>query len=80
MVNKEVSQVIRACSHFQLVNSLSHEAQQLLQTIESDTQFDVIFIDFGEPGDIPDRDGYCKILTYLDFMTVFGMGEATGLK
>ena len=55
MVNKEVAQFIRACTHGQLLNSCSHEAQHVLQTIESDNPFDVVFIDFWEPGDIPDQ-------------------------
>ena len=74
MVNKEVVQFIISCAHCQLVNSLSREAQQLLHTIESDTPFDVVFLDFLEPGDIPDWDGYRKILTCLDCMTGFGIG------
>ena len=52
----------------------------MLQTIESDTPFDVVFIDFWEPGDIPDRYGSCNILTGLYCMTGFGIGAATGLK
>ena len=80
MVNKQVSQLIRTCAHRQQVNSRSHETQQLLQTIESDTLFDVVFLDFWEPGDIPDRDGSRKILTCLDCVTVFRIGASTGLK
>ena len=52
----------------------------MLHTIDSDTSFDVVFLDFWEPGDIPDRDGYCKILTLLDYMTGFGIGLAIRLK
>ena len=37
--------------------------------IESDTPFDVAFMDFWGPGDIPYWDGSLKILTCLDFMT-----------
>ena len=80
MFNKEVAQFIRSCAHCQLVNACSHKAQQLLQTIKLDTPFDVVFIDFWEPGDIPDWDGSRKILKCLDFMTVFGLGEATVMK
>ena len=80
MVNKEVSQFIRACVYWQLVNSCSHEAQQLLQTIESDTPFDVVFLDSGEPGDIPNQYVPRKILTFLDCMTGFGIVEDTGMK
>ena len=63
MVNKEVAQFIRAYKNYQLVYSFSHEAQPLLQTVESDTKFDVVFIDFCEPRYIPYWDRYCKILT-----------------
>ena len=80
MVNKEVDQFIRACAHCQLINSCSHKAQQLLPRIELDTSFDMVFLDFWEPGDIPDQDGYHKILTCLYCMTVFGIAAATGMK
>ena len=51
----------------------------MLHMIESYTSFDVVFIDFWKPGDIPDRDGYLKILTCLDFMTGFGMVASVGM-
>ena len=47
MFNKDVDQFIIACAHYQLVNLCSCEAQQFIQTIESDTSFDVVFLDFG---------------------------------
>ena len=68
MLNTEVEHFIRACEHYQLVNLCSHEEQQLLQTIDSDTPFDVVFIDFCEPGDIPYQYRYRKILSCLDCM------------
>ena len=80
MVNNEVSKFIRACAHFQLVNACSHEAQQLLQMIDSDTPFDVVFIDFWKPGYILDQNGSLKILTFLDCMKGFGLAAATGTK
>ena len=80
MVNTEVAQFIRAYTHCQLVNSFSNEAQQLLQIIDLDTPFDVVFLEFWEPGDIWDQDGTRKILTCLDCMTGFGLAEATGMK
>ena len=80
MVNNEVDQFIRACAYCQLVNSCSHEAQQLLQTIKSDTLFDVVFLYFWEPGDIPDQYGSRKILVCLDFMTGFGPAAAIVMK
>ena len=80
MVNKEVAQFIIACVHCQLVNLCSHKAQQLLQTNYSYTPFDVLFLDFWKPGDIPDQDGSHKILTCLDCMTGFGIEEDIGRK
>ena len=63
-----------------LVNSCSHKEQQLLQTIKSDTAFDVVFLDFWEPGDIPDQDISRKILTSLDFMTGFDIETDTVMR
>ena len=74
MFNKEVYQYIRACTHLQLVNSCYHEAHEMLHTIYPDTPFYVVFLDFWEPWDIPDWDGYRNIITCLDFMTGFGLG------
>ena len=80
MVNREVAQFKRACVHAQLINLCSHGAHQMFLIIESYNSFDVVFIDFGEPGDIPDWNGYCDILTCLDCMTGFGLGKANELK
>ena len=80
LVNKEVAQFIRAFSHCQLVNSFYHEAQQLLQTIESDTPFVLVFLDFWGPGDTLYQDGSCKILTCLDCIIGFGVEAATVMK
>ena len=80
MVNKEVAHFIRAYDHCKLLNSCSHEAHQLIQTIDSDTPFDVVFPDFWGPGDIPDQDGSRKILTCLDCMTGFGLWAAIGME
>ena len=48
--------------------------------IESDNPFDVVFIDFWEPGDIPYRDVSRNILTCLDCMTRFLIGASSRLK
>ena len=65
---------------FKLVNSCSHEAQQLLQIVESDNPFDVVFIDFWGLVEIPNQDGSLKILTCLYCMTRFGLASYTGTK
>ena len=80
IINKEVARFIRACAHCQLVNLFSREAQQLLQTVELDTPFEVVFIDFWETWDIPYWDGSHKILTCLYCMTGLGIGASIGLK
>ena len=46
MVNKEVDKFTRAYTHYQLINSYSRKTHHMLHTIESDTQFDVVFLDF----------------------------------
>ena len=80
MVNKDVSQFIKSCAHYQFVSLCTREAQQMIHTIDSDTPFGLLFLDFWESGDIPDRDGCCKILTCLYCMTEFGLISASGLK
>ena len=80
MVNNEMAQFIRACAHCQLVNSCSHEANQLPQKIHSDNPFDMVFLDFWEPRDILDRDRSRNILTCMDCMTRFELGAAIRLK
>ena len=52
----------------------------MLHKIESYSPFDVVFMDFSEPGYTPDQDGSRKILTGLDCMTGFWLGAAIGLK
>ena len=52
----------------------------MIRTIKSDTPFYVVFIDFWEPGDILDWDVHFKIITCLDCMKIFGIGEASGLR
>ena len=74
-----MDQLIIACANCQLVNSYSYEAHHIIYTIDSDTPFDVVFIEFWGPWDIPDQDGYCKIITYLSCMTVFVLAVAVGL-
>ena len=48
--------------------------------IKSDTTFDVVFLYFGEQEDIPDQDGYLKILTCLGCIILFGLGTDAGMK
>ena len=77
-VTKDVTEFIRSCAHCKLANSCSHEAQQQLHSLEADAPFDVVFLDFWEPGNIPDSSGSKKVLTCLDCMTGFAAGSACG--
>ena len=43
-----------------------------LKQIESDNTFDLVFLDFWEPGYIPYHDVSCNIMTLLECMTGFG--------
>ena len=46
MVNKEVAQSAKSCAHFQLVNSCSRKAQNMIHTIEPDTPFNMVYLYF----------------------------------
>ena len=52
----------------------------MLHTIESDTPFEVVFLEFWVPVDIPYKDGCRKILKCLDCMIGFGVVASIGLK
>ena len=52
----------------------------MLHTIDSDTPFDMIILDFWETGDIPDWDVSRRITACLDCMTVFGIVSVSVLK
>ena len=80
MVNKKVDQFIRACTHFQLVNSCFCEAKHMLCKIDYDTPFDVVLLDFCEPKYIPDQDIFHKTLVCQYFMIGFGLLSSSGLK
>ena len=72
-VVRDVTEGVRGCGHCNLANAASHESQLLLHTLSCDTPFDVIFLDFWSPGDVPDKHGNVKVLTYMDCMTGFVM-------
>ena len=52
----------------------------MLYNFDSDNPFDVVFLDFQEPGDISDWDKYRNIPTCLECMTVFGLVASNGMK
>ena len=75
-----MAQIIRDCTNFQLVDSCLHKSHNLLNTIESDTPFDMLFIYFYKPVYILYRYGPSKILTFLDCMAVFRISESSGIE
>jgi hypothetical protein len=50
-----------------------HEAQLKLNSLACDVPFDVVFLDFWSPGEMVDKHGNVKVLTYIDAMTGFVM-------
>jgi hypothetical protein len=42
-----------------------------LNTLACDDPFDVVFLEFWSPREIPDKSGHTKVLTSLDCMTSF---------
>ena len=75
---RDITEGIRGCSHCQLANHASHEAQVELQTLACDTPFDVVFLDIWSPGQITDKEHNLKVITMLDCMT--GFAAATFLR
>ena len=78
-ITRDVREGCLGCAHCNLSNAVSHENQLKLHTLACDQPFDVVFIDFWSPGDLPDKHGNVKILTYVDAMTGFAMGECMRL-
>jgi hypothetical protein len=74
-MTRDIREGVVGCAHCNLANTVSHEAQLKLNTLACDGPFDVVFIDFWSPGDIVDKQGNIKVLTYLDGMTSFAMAS-----
>jgi hypothetical protein len=70
---RDIHDGIRGCAHCNLANAASHESQLLLNTLACDEPFDVIHLDIWSPGDISDKDGNIKVLTFLEAMAGFAM-------
>ncbi|MGA1505134.1 MAG: integrase zinc binding domain-containing protein [Ilumatobacteraceae bacterium] len=80
-IKRDVDVLVRACLHCRVSKNLSHEAQEVLQELGSDGPFDVIFMDFWDPGDIPDHQfGDQKFLTMMCELTGHVDGEFLGRK
>ena len=74
----DITEDIRGCSHCQLANQASHEAQVELQTLAWYMLFDVVFLDIWSPGQITDKEHNFQVITMLDCMT--GFARATFLR
>jgi hypothetical protein len=72
-VVRDVTDGVRSCAHCNLANATSHEQQSLLHTLSCDVPFDVVYLDIWSPGDMPDKYGNVKVLTFIDCMTGFAM-------
>lgn len=70
-LSTDIREAVLGCGHCRLANATSHEAQQVLRSLDSDVPFDVVAMDAYSPGDIPTKLGEIKILTYIDVMTGF---------
>jgi hypothetical protein len=70
---RDIHDGIRGCAHCNLANAASHESQLLLHTLACDVPFDVVHLDIWSPGDICDKEGNIKVLTFLEAMTGFAM-------
>ena len=72
-MTRDIMEGVSGCTHCNLANSASHEAQLKLHTLACDVPFDVVFLDVWTPGDIIDKSGTVKVLTFICCMTGFAM-------
>ena len=76
-VRRDVDVLVRACLFCRIGESVSREAHEVLQNLGSDGPFDAIFMDFWDPGEVPDKSmADQKFITILDELT----GHADGGK
>jgi hypothetical protein len=52
-MTRDITEFVLSCAYCRLSNATSHEAQSILQAIETQEPFDVIFLDVWTPGDFP---------------------------
>ncbi len=69
-VRRDIENLVRACLYCRFGNNTSHETMEILHELESTNPWDAVFLDFWDPGDIPDcTKGDQKLLTYCDELT-----------
>jgi CheY-like chemotaxis protein len=65
-MTEDITEFVRSCTYCRLSNATtSHEAQSILQAMETQEPFDVIFLDVWMPGDFPAKWGEIKGLTCI---------------
>eukprot|EP00978_Attheya_sp_CCMP212_P033481 scaffold135186_cov68-Attheya_sp.AAC.4 len=67
-MTKEIRDRVLGCAYCKLPNTMSHEAQVILQNLDTDTPFSIIAMYMYTPGDFPTEWGDTKLLTSLDVM------------
>ena len=72
-MTRNVTEGVAGCAHCNLSNAASHEAQLKLHSLACDVPFDVVFLDVWTPGNIVDKSGSVKVLTFICCMTGFAM-------
>ena len=70
--------MVSACRHCRLANNASHKSQMQLHKLESNTPFDIVFLDVWEPGEVAEKDGSHKVLTCLECMMGFAVAMVLG--
>ena len=71
---RDVRAMTLGCAHCRISNATSHEAQQQLQTILSDSPFDAVSMDVWHPGNCGNDGVQAYLLAALDVMTSFALG------
>jgi hypothetical protein len=66
-----IAAFVKSSAYCHLANATSHEAQSILQAMETQSPFDVLFLDVWTPGDLPAQWGALKVLTCLEGMSSF---------
>jgi hypothetical protein len=61
-MTRDIARFVKSCAHCQLANATSHEAQSILQAIETKAPFDILFLYVWTPGDFPAKWGALKVL------------------
>ena len=68
---RDVTELVKACAHCILGNSVSRDASAYLYSYVNDSPFDIIFLDVWTLGEIPSSLGHVKVLTMLEGMCGF---------